>query len=186
MIARVSHISNFSNIAREHFASLLLIEKKFQNSKNEPEKDSLEADMGKEAMIVILFSTTAIEAYIYDYAARHFSDTFVRNYIDRLDILSKWVLVPYLITKKELPRDGEWFSLLKEIVRRRNSLTHHKSSGIPSNIHKARKYIENLHDESEEIVVTAKKSIRLLDLIVDAVTKNNPEEKPWIETYLKE
>ncbi len=185
MIARISHISTFSSVAREHLRTLLLAEENLDKVKNDEEKYLLEEIVSKDAMIVILFSATALEAYIYDYAARYFSDSFVRNYIDKLDIIGKWVLIPRLITGKELPRDREWFFLLKEIIRKRNKLTHHKSSEIPSRVEYAKKHVERLHDEGEQMIRMAKESIRLLDMVVDVITENNPNEYPWVETYFR-
>mgnify|MGYP006935338025 CR=1 FL=1 len=188
MVARISYISHFSKIAREHIRQLDGIEEQFKNVENDYETAELEDRLITTAMIVVIFSITALEAYIYDYAARNFSDSFVRSYIDRLDITGKWVLVPNLITGKELPRDREWFALLRQLTKMRNKLVHYKSSEIPtmSELKNMQDYVKSLAESDIQIVDAAKKAIRLLDLAANEIINNNPEEKPWVETFLAE
>lgn len=75
----------------------------------------LRKDLAKSSLIVIVFSTMAVEAYIYDYAARHLGDAFVKDHLDKLDTLSKWIVVPKLITGRELSRQQKWFGAFEEI-----------------------------------------------------------------------
>ena len=38
-----------------------------------------------------------LESYIFDYCARRESGTFARKYVDRLDPVAKWIIIPRLI-----------------------------------------------------------------------------------------
>ena len=78
-------------------------------------------------LIEHLFAAMCLEAFIYDYAATNFRDTFARKYLDKLDLVSKWVIVPKLVLGKEYPRDTQAFEYLKSIKKERDKLVHSKS-----------------------------------------------------------
>lgn len=80
---------------------------------------------------VVVFSAMALEGYLYDYAASFLGDSFVDAHLDRLDMTSKWVLIPRLVAGYEVPREGETYPLVKRLQRRRHALVHRKSRGLP-------------------------------------------------------
>jgi hypothetical protein len=82
----------------------------------------------RSALITICFSAMCLEAFIYDYAARHISDTYAEKYLDKLDFVSKWVVIPQLVTGKQFPTGSHVFELLRFLVTTRNQLVHFKSS----------------------------------------------------------
>jgi hypothetical protein len=61
--------------------------------------------MLEHCCITVVFSTMAAEAAIYDYATEKMSASFVKKYLDRLDLVSKWVVIPQMATGREFPRD---------------------------------------------------------------------------------
>jgi hypothetical protein len=77
-----------------------------------------------------LFLSLFLEAYIYDFAARRLSDSYVTKYLDKLDVISKWIIIPKLITGKELDTSRHSFAILKQIFSLRNKFVHHKTSEI--------------------------------------------------------
>ena len=94
MALRFSETSTFSKTARENFKELTLLEPQIEELSNclagidsendhaiESELMFLEENMAERVAITIVFTAIAIESYIYDFAARHFSDNFVQNYI---------------------------------------------------------------------------------------------------------
>jgi len=78
-------------------------------------------------IIIIVSTALGLEGYIYDYSARNLSDNFARE-IDKLDAVSKWLVIPQLITGKKFPKDGRAYQLLKQLVQDRNYLAHPKST----------------------------------------------------------
>jgi len=68
-----------------------------------------------------------LEAYIYDYGARRSSATFVDKYLDKLDAVAKWVLIPRLIVPPGINQDDEVFARLRKLFKLRNDLVHHKT-----------------------------------------------------------
>jgi hypothetical protein len=81
-----------------------------------------------ECRILSVVSTALfLEAYIYDYGARRESASFVNKYVDKLDPVSKWVIIPRLVAPPGLNTDDEVFERLRRLFRLRNDLVHHKT-----------------------------------------------------------
>jgi len=81
----------------------------------------------------IIFGALCLEAFVYDYAASHFSDTFTKEYLEKLEFMAKWVLIPKLVTGRDFPRANQAFEHLTKLVSQRNQLVHAKSKRTPSN-----------------------------------------------------
>ena len=197
MNARTSEISTFSKLARENFRSFVAVEQQAEElrrqlAKVDPDYDhdireelfTSEEKMDKFMVVVIVFSVIAIEAYIYDYAARHFSDSFVKNYIDKLDLISKWVIVPRFVTVKGLPREHKWFELIKDLVRERNSIVHSKSSQLPGRPEMAKSFIAKLQKENIQRFQSTRQAIQLLDELIIEMSSLDAEEAFWINSSL--
>jgi hypothetical protein len=180
--ARMSMLPLFSSIVRENHEKMTRLELR---AKKHGQAD-IEADeeIAKTSIIVVVFSAMAIEAYIYDYAARHLGDTFVKDHLDKLDALSKWVIIPELVTGKEMPRNENWRERLNRLVKVRNSLIHHKSSDLPSVLQNSGNYLKKLDAETELIYETARQSVTLLGVLADKIIEIDPEETPWVKSYL--
>lgn len=67
----------------------------------------------KHLMAAVTFGAMCLEAFIYDYAAHNFSDTYVKRYLDKLDLVSKWVVIPKVVIGKDFPRESKAFENLK-------------------------------------------------------------------------
>ena len=144
---------------------------------------NINKELAKLVSITIVFTTIAAESYIYDIAARHLSDSFVKKHIDKLDLISKWVIIPKLITGKELSRGGEWFQLLKNLVRERNSIIHSKTSELPYTTEEFQRYLEKRNDDQAAFLRKAKEAIDLLDRFLIEIGKIDHEELYWAEIY---
>ena len=80
----------------------------------------------------VVFGAMCLEAFIYDYVAHNFSDTYAKNYLDQLNLVSKWVVIPKLVTGKDFPTEGQAFERLRKLCKERNELVHAKSKPSPS------------------------------------------------------
>ena len=145
---------------------------------------SLEDELAKASLIVIVFSAMVLESYIYDYASRHLTDAFVKDHLDKLDTLSKWIIVPVLITGREIPQHPNWREFLKKLIKARNSIIHHKSSPPPASFHNTKKYLEKLQENSKTLLEAAKQSTQLLNLLADKIMEIDPQESTWVKVYL--
>ncbi len=85
---------------------------------------------------VIIFLITYLESYIYDFAAIPLGDNYVEKYLDKLNLESKWMIIPKLITGKELDKSRNYWGDLKELIKWRNNLVHHKTTDANSYIEK--------------------------------------------------
>lgn len=81
----------------------------------------------EHAAIAIIFACAATELYINDAGARLLGDTYFRVHVERIDLLSKWVLVPRLASNHQMDRGGRAYELLHGVIGLRNDLMHPKS-----------------------------------------------------------
>jgi hypothetical protein len=140
--ARFDSITIFSEIARENYKSFRGDLEEYERlnrvlSTLTQDDDQAECQhniytimhrLGKAGVVIIIFSAFTLEAYIYDYAARKLSDSYVHKYLDKLDVVSKWIIIPHLVTGKPFPVGTRGIELLRDLTRERNSIAHSKSS----------------------------------------------------------
>lgn len=84
----------------------------------------------KGTIKVVIFISIFLESYINDLAGIVLGDRYSREHLDKLDFISKWIVIPRLITGKELDKSQAYFSQLKELTKWRNKLVHHKSRDV--------------------------------------------------------
>ncbi|MBK9781907.1 MAG: hypothetical protein IPP55_17990 [Anaerolineales bacterium] len=143
------------------------------------EIDPIELEINSSCCIIIVMSALAAEGYIYDYAARNLSDSFVDD-IEKLDIVSKWVFIHQLVTGKRFPKDGKAYQLLKQLVSDRNYLAHSKSApalvydeknndwSLGSKANRMREFSESLFDKAKN----ALSAIDELSLVIENLDPN--------------
>lgn len=86
--------------------------------------------IGELALIVIIFSALSIEAYINHYAITRFSKNHFNKYLDKLDLFSKWILVPRIVTNKQLDPGSKSLQDVDWLIALRNKMVHYKSKQI--------------------------------------------------------
>jgi len=79
------------------------------------------------SIVAIVFSALALEAFINYYGTQTLSKSYFENYSDRLDLVSKWLIIPRLSLGKELNPGRRAMNLLRALVHKRNNLVHFKS-----------------------------------------------------------
>jgi len=97
----------------------------------------------------VIFAHMCLEAFIYDNAAHYFSDAYAKKYLDKLDFLSKWVLIPKLVIGREFPKESKAFEYLTKLNKYRNELVHPKSRALID--------IENIKEFAKKIGPSMKK-----------------------------
>ena len=118
------------------------------------------AEMRHHFASTIVFGAMCLEAFIYDYAAHHFGDTFAKNYLDSLNFVSKWVVIPKLVTGKDFPTDGQAFERLKNLAKARNDLVHHKSRKRPSEDAELEKLMDEIEKKDDANAVNAYQAVK--------------------------
>lgn len=87
----------------------------------------------QSAVVAITFSGMALEAFFYDYGAEELADAFVQEHLDKLDLKSKFLILPRLICGKSPDKSKPVYQSLGRLVRLRNDLVHFKSK--PFQVH---------------------------------------------------
>lgn len=111
-------------------------------------------------------------------------DGFVSDHLDKLDTLSKWVIIPKLITGKSLPSEQKWLESLKKLIKIRNSIIHHKSLEGPTPFTNINEYINKYEAKEKLVSEAARQSVMLLNSLADKIAEIDPEETPWVNSYL--
>jgi hypothetical protein len=111
----------------------------------------------------IVFSAMCVEAGAYDYAAVHLGDEYALQHLDKLDIISKWLISLRLISHYELPKSSATFGSLKRLVRARNKLAHVKSEEF--DFESPAEQYARIERESEQLRRDVHESYRCLALM---------------------
>jgi hypothetical protein len=85
------------------------------------------AEIQRSAMVTVVFSVATIESYINEYGIKNFSSSYFDNYLDKLDIKSKWVIYPKLVTGKQIDAGSQTFESLGKLISLRNRLVHDRT-----------------------------------------------------------
>lgn len=136
------------------------------------------------AFQTIVFSAMACEAAIYDLAAIQLGDDYATKYLDKLDVVAKWVVVPSLVCGNALQPNGPAINSLRTLTRARNALVHHKSRpGLPvgASIQCADEQLERIVQNTD----TAFQAVVLLSLELNRTLKTPAGVLPFFEAGVK-
>jgi hypothetical protein len=153
-------------------------EAKFRESlKNEKDfKIDRRVALRQASLIAVIFSALTLEAVINDYGITNFSRSYFDNYLDKLGVVSKWVLIPKLVTGSQIDTGGQAFESLKWLFSLRDKYVHYKTIQVDSAA-KHPKLIENfLLDEQH-----AANAIDAVKKVVGALAKlDNKVDSGWV------
>jgi hypothetical protein len=129
--------------------------------------------IGELALIVIVFSAFTLEAYINHYAISRLSRSYFSNYLDKLDLLAKWIVIPKVVTGKTLDPGSRVMQDMSWLVSLRNRLAHFKSRTI--SVEDLRESDFLWHEDAERAVGTVKRVVALLNRI------DSKADMEWID-----
>jgi len=124
--------------------------------------EKVESKAQQDSITCIIFSALAIEAYIYDYGARRLGDSFIKDHIDKLETISKIIIIFRLVLSKDFPKDGNLYYNLRNLIKERNNLVHYKSH---NNLNKS--LSETLDKRDTEFVELLKNALKAHETIMD-------------------
>ncbi len=142
MKAEFTYYEDFFHIAIDTYKEITKLEKEHNElqaglSESEISSDDLTDKLaekndriGRLALIVIVFCATSLEAYINHYAISHLSKNYLKTYLDKLDLLSKWIVIPRITTGTQLDAGSRPLQDLSWLITLRNKLVHHKSRTV--------------------------------------------------------
>jgi hypothetical protein len=143
MFARIGHFHNDTllEIAIDSFLKFekLNEEKDLLKSKghfehdefiiyNEEEKiNEIENLVLKESIKSVIFLSSFLESYFFEFSAVALGQQYTENYIEKLDLASKIILVPRLVTGKEIDNSRHFWGDIKKMIKWRNKIIHNKT-----------------------------------------------------------
>lgn len=119
--------------------------------------------IGQLALIVIVFSALTLEAYINHYGINRLSRNYFSSYLEKLDVLAKWLVIPRIVTGEKLDPGSNAMQDLSWLVSLRNRLVHFKSKTITVEEIKESDFL--WHEDAERSVRTVKRVVSLLKRI---------------------
>ena len=137
-----THHEEYFKIALDHYKNIKKLKKEQDDiqEKLKRKKNILDAEVdllaekndaiGQHALVVIIFSALTLEAYINNYAINQLSRNYLTKYLDKIDLLSKWVVIPRIITGEQLNPGSKPVQDLSQLITLRNKLVHYKSRKI--------------------------------------------------------
>ena len=139
--------------------------------------------IGRLALIVVIFCATSLEAYINHYAISNLSKSYLKTYLDKLDLLSKWVVIPRLTTGTQLDAGSSALQDLSWLITLRNKLVHYKSRKIEIDDIKETDFLWG--DDAKRAIETVKNLAQELkkiddDIYIDWTTKKY-EKYPFFD-----
>jgi hypothetical protein len=84
-------------------------------------------DNERLAVTTIVFCSMTLESYINHYGSTNLSKTYFDKYLDKLDLKAKWIIVPRLITGKQVNPGCKAFAQFSNLITLRNKLVHDKA-----------------------------------------------------------
>lgn len=120
----------------------------------------IEEERDQACIVSVVFTAMYFEAFIYDYAASCLGDNYAKDHLDKLDFISKWLVIPRLITGKELSKEGQAYQCLKRLHKDRNSLVHLKSRELVFNNDEMVKYLQDREIDIQESVGNCRSALK--------------------------
>ena len=139
MKAEFTYYEEFFHVAIDTYKEIVKLEKEHSElwakmseseklSDNSIDKLAEKNDrIGRLVLIVVVFCATSLETYINHYAISHLSRSYFKKYLDKLDLLSKWIVIPRITTGAQLDAGSRPLQDLSWLITLRNKLLHHKS-----------------------------------------------------------
>jgi len=134
--------------------------------------------------ISIIFAAMCLEAIINHYATLRSSKKYFENYLDKLDVKSKWIVIPKLFTNVEFNRDSQAFELLGKLMTLRNELVHYKPQTIEYTFNSG----DDIKTKENEYIKDVKNSIKAMIYVIEELgrTDSNWKEYKWYSRLQKE
>ncbi|WP_143046361.1 hypothetical protein [Trichormus sp. NMC-1] len=188
------HHKMYFKVARENLEQALLSEKSVRSwmldSSNWIKQESIDksySEFSESAITSIIFSGLTVESFINYYGISRLSKNEFDNYLDKLDLLSKWIVIPKFVTGNSIDTGSHAISLLKQLIRSRNKLVHYKSSKIsPHDFYSSLKNFQPTDPKSrlpwiEDAEIGIQAIYKLLSEIVKIDSSISREETEWEE-----
>ena len=160
----LEHYEKIKKLKQEHD----ILQARFRAKKNLSNREiDLLAEknnaIGEETLIVIVFSALSLESFINNYGITRLSKNYFTNYLDKPNTLSKWIIIPKIVTRKQIDPGSKAIQDLSWLITLRNKLVHYKSREIPIDGVKESDFFWEY--DAEKAIKTVKKIVLKLNAI---------------------
>lgn len=133
------------------------------------------AAIQRSAMVSVIFSALTLEAFINNYAIERFSKNYFENHLDKLNPVSKWILIPKLAIGNGIDTDGQPYEWLKKLFKLRDRLVHYKTK---------KKKVSEMTEEDDWITEnhSADALLTVESVLEELVKIDNSGETDWLES----
>lgn len=176
----LNNIDVFTKIAVENLELARMQRHQAKSAKSVDEHVAAIMQSRQYAMVSIVFSAFALEAYINNYAARKRSNTFFKEHLDNLDFVSKWVVISELFTGMRFPKDKQCYQNLEELKKLRNELVHSKSKTVQL---ENEVEMKKVGDDVYSMVNNAEKAVETIFMVVKCLIEIDPDEKQYLSGF---
>jgi len=136
----------------------------------------------------IVFTAFTLESYINGYGVRRLTESYFRDYLDKLSLEGKWTVILKLVTGQSIT-GTKGHQLLKKVIKARNLLAHdrpkHKKLVGKEDVETVVRYYDGGKDLSKEVDPwEAVKTIVLLDQRLKDID-DEASIFPLVDTYFE-
>ena len=131
---------------------------------------NLISDIRTSSVIAVVFAATCLENFIYRYALRRLSHQYYMVHLDRLNLFSKWLVIPRIVTHKELDARSPALNSLRQLISARNDIIHAKASvRIGPTRKEAKQFMDRSLDAMDEVERSAERAPKVVEDAVNFI-----------------
>lgn len=137
--------------------------------------------------IIIVFSAFILEAYIWDYAITYLKESYVKEHLERLNIISKWVLILKLVNNYDFDKSDNNYRLFKKLIDVRNEYAHSKTKLRKIQNISPIKELQAIADDYNKSYIPVHEAIKVLfylDNLLREINKDDANYEPIINIGL--
>jgi hypothetical protein len=138
----VCQTAQFARTARQAYERMQAIGKQIPDLKEIPQSHleaqraitqrhiGLSEEADRDAFVAVAFAAFALESFVNGWAVRDLPARYASDFLDKLSLVAKWVIIPRLAANIEIEREGQLFEKLRMLVKDRNELAHPKTKKV--------------------------------------------------------
>ena len=168
----------FKRAVKEFQEAEIAIEKieKESNAENNPLELSAKSFAAHErkmeiGVVLVMAAGAWLEQIINDYAHTFLDADWYEEHLDNLRTVTKWILLPHLCQHKEISENNPAINALREFIKARNAIVHHKRKDFDLDFPKVKKQTST---ESARFWLACKNAESTVDNLIKLLTSPPP------------
>lgn len=151
---------------------LMQVDKELKSTRDKNAVRQLYEEFDALMFSTIIFAALILEAYINEYGARGLQVYFDR-YLDRIDLLSKWVVIPRLSEGINFDQHKSLLSKISSLISARNRLVHPRLFWIPADAQQAKSKWKKARKQWAQFRSVARGSIKTIRDVAKFMDKHS-------------